>query len=190
MQREIAEDPVVRAGDPIDEALDDSEQRRAYKRELIEDRRRRHLALPQGAFTDLCRGPHVPERGRSRRSSSPSSPARTGAATSTTRSCSASTAPHSSPRTTSTPTSSGSKRPQARPPQARQGARPLQLPRGRARARRCSTPRATVIRNELRGRGGARIAERGYVEVMTPHIYKATCGRRRATTSSTARTCS
>ena len=65
----------------------------------------------QGEFVDLCRGPHVPRTGAHQApSSSPASPAPTGAATSATRCCSASTAPRSPARTRSRSTWRASKR--------------------------------------------------------------------------------
>jgi len=72
-------------------------------------------------------------------SSSCAWPAPTGVATSTAPSSSASTAPPSSPKRRSPSTWNGSRRPNAGPPQARRGARPVLLPRGdRFGARRLS----------------------------------------------------
>ena len=157
------------------EAFDEFEQQE-LKRELIAE-------LPegetisiyrQGAFTDLCRGPHVPDTGRIGAfkltkiagaywrgdNDRPMLQRIYGTAWFTQKDLDAYL---DAPR--------GGR--EARPPQARQGARPLQLPRGRRRRPAASTtPRARAccacMQEWLRGV----LYERGYVEAITPHIYK------------------
>ena len=64
-------------------------------------------------FIDFCRGPHLPSRPRSRRSSCSPSPAPTGRATRKTSACSASTAPPSFQKRSSTNTSSAWRKPRS-----------------------------------------------------------------------------
>ena len=92
MRRHIeADEPFERSDLAVAEAI---ERFRAadqpYKVELIEDliaeQEVETVSLYRnGPFTDLCRGPHAPSTGRVGRSSSPRSPAPTGAATSAAR---------------------------------------------------------------------------------------------------------
>ena len=132
----------------------------------------RHGAPPRSEWLDVCEGPHVPDdRLPQARQAHSASPARTGAATSATRCSSASTARRSPRRRRSRSTSSCSRRPGARPPEARQGARALHVPRGRAGD--------ALLPAEGRGRlqppgpatcAGSTSGE-GYEEVITPQAF-------------------
>ena len=146
-----------------------------YKVEIIEgipedDR----VALPPGRV----RRP-LPRPARARRpagstpSSSPASPARTGAATSATRCCSASTAPpwrRQKDLDAHLAAHRGGEA--ARPPPARRRARPLLAPPDGARRRRSSTRRARSSTTRSSTTSASLYARYGYSEVITPLIFK------------------
>ncbi len=150
--------------------------------------RRDGHALPQRPFTDLCRGPHAPahEAHQGVQADQLAGAYWRGDADRQLLTRIYGTAFLS--RRSSTSTCTASRRRAPRPPQARQGARPVPVLRAVARARRSGSPTAAIW-NELTELWRER--ERGAATARCRRRSSTTssCGSRRATGTSTATTC-
>ena len=169
-----------------------------YKVELIEDLVAQTEGVDtvslytNGPFTDLCRGPHAPDdEAHQGVQAAVASPAPTGAATRTARCSPASTAPRSSRKEELD--EHLERLEQARARDHRKLGRELGLfmfSRAVARARRSGCPTGMAVFNEL-DRALARGERRRAATARSRRRSSTTpsCGRPRATGTSTARTC-
>ena len=128
----------------------------------------------QGEFVDLCRGPHLPSTDKlgAAPSSSPASPAPTGAATRRTRCSPASTAPPSRARRSWRRTSRRSSWPASATTGASAGTSTSSASTRRAPASRSSTPRACASGTPWSTSGAPSTSRAGYEEISTPVILR------------------